>query len=420
MSAKPESSDAPLDAADPFAVALEPADDPKNLPTWRKWAIMFVISCGTLCATSASSMAAFAEGGLIETFHVGKEVTILGVSLFVLGLGMGPLVVGPLSEIYGRNWVYRISYGLFFAFSWAVAFPPHIGVYITFRFLTGFSSSAFLSVAGGTVSDIFDNHQIATPMAIYTGSPFIGPVLGPLLSGFINQHANWRWTFRVLIIWTFVTWVLLIAIVPETFVPYILKQKAAKLRKASGDDRFWAALDRRTMSLPQLILRSCYVPVELLLVDRMALLLDLWSALLLGILYLTFQAFPIIFGTVHGFAIQFVGMSFLGIGIGMVIGLLCQPLFNRRMRRLTLEHKGHPPPETRLFSAMIGGVMVPVSLFWLAFTTYRKLHWIAPIIASVPFGTGMLFIYTGVFTFIFHRIGARLRAKSKFSSHEQF
>ena len=73
--------------------------------------------------------AAFAEGGLIETFHVGKEVTILGVSLFVLGLGMGPLVVGPLSEIYGRNWVYRISYGLFFAFSWAVAFPPHIGLY---------------------------------------------------------------------------------------------------------------------------------------------------------------------------------------------------------------------------------------------------------------------------------------------------
>ena len=72
----------------------------------------------------------------------------------------------------------------------------------------------------------------------------------------------------------------------------------------------------------------------------------------------------------------------------------------RRMRRLTLEHKGHPPPETRLFSAMIGGVMVPASLFWLAFTTYHKLHWIAPIIASVPFGTGMLFIYTGVFTYL--------------------
>lgn len=134
--------------------------------------------------------------------------------------------------------------------------------------------------------------------------------------------------------------------VPETFVPYILKEKAAKLRKTTGDHRYWAPLDRRPHSLTHSILISCYVPFELLLVDRMALLLDLWyvtlvactcssltyccrSALILGILYLTFQAFPIIFGVVHGFPLEFVGMSFLGIGIGMIIGLLCQPLFNR-------------------------------------------------------------------------------------------
>lgn len=49
-------------------------------------------------------------------------------------------------------------------------------------------------------------------MAVYTGSPFIGPVLGPLIAGFINQNANWRWTFRILIIWTFVTWVLLVIV----------------------------------------------------------------------------------------------------------------------------------------------------------------------------------------------------------------
>jgi MFS family permease len=93
-------------------------------------------------------------------------------------LGLGPLVIGPLSEVHGRNFMYRISYLLFFAFSWAVAFPPDIGtplnricrafvdndlaVYCIFRFLTGFSSSAFLSVAGGSVSDLFDNDQVAT------------------------------------------------------------------------------------------------------------------------------------------------------------------------------------------------------------------------------------------------------------------
>lgn len=61
----------------------------------------------------------------------------------------------------------------------------------------------------------------------------------------------------------------------------------------------------------------------------MALLLDLWSALLLGILYLTFQAFPIIFGKNHHFSLQLVGLSFIGIGIGMIIGLVLQPFINK-------------------------------------------------------------------------------------------
>lgn len=61
----------------------------------------------------------------------------------------------------------------------------------------------------------------------------------------------------------------------------------------------------------------------------MALLLDLWNALLLGILYLAFQAFPIIFGQGHHFSIQFTGLTFLGVGVGMFLGLASQPFWNR-------------------------------------------------------------------------------------------
>jgi MFS family permease len=113
-------------------------------------------------------------------FHVSKEVAILGVSLFVLGLGLGPLVAGPMSEIYGRNIVYRVSFSLFFICTFPVAFAPHIcmyafclgssgimrymptAVYLTFRFICGYCGSAFLSVAGGSVSDMFSNSEVAT------------------------------------------------------------------------------------------------------------------------------------------------------------------------------------------------------------------------------------------------------------------
>ena len=60
-------------------------------------------------------------------FHVGKEVAILGISLYVMGLGTGPLLSGPLSEVYGRNIVYRVSFVLFFAFTFPVALAPDIG-----------------------------------------------------------------------------------------------------------------------------------------------------------------------------------------------------------------------------------------------------------------------------------------------------
>lgn len=193
---EPEQPEAP----DKLEVALEQEDDPKALPVWRKWIIVLVICSGALCATCASSMvrkslrvaiiefvahgvpqAAFAETGVRRDLNVGSEVAILGVSLFVLGLGesripilppgilvftgvagIGPLLVGPLSEVYGRSPIYITSYTVFFALSWAVAFPPDIAVYLIFRFFTGFCSAAFLSVAGGSVSDLFDNTRIAT------------------------------------------------------------------------------------------------------------------------------------------------------------------------------------------------------------------------------------------------------------------
>lgn len=65
---------------------------------------------------------------MAHQFHVSREVAILAISLCIEGLGLGPLVIGPMSEMFGRNAVYRVSYTLFFAFNFAVAFAPNIGM----------------------------------------------------------------------------------------------------------------------------------------------------------------------------------------------------------------------------------------------------------------------------------------------------
>jgi len=115
---------------------------------------------------------------------------------------------------------------------------------------------------------------------------------------------------------------------------------------------------------------------------------------------LAFQAFPFIFTTLHNFDTQSVGLSFLGMGIGTILASTTQPYWNRRFFRENKKYAGNPPPEVHLRMGQVGGILTPISLFCVAFTSYRHVHWIAPIVSSLPFGSGIFFIFTSVFTYL--------------------
>ncbi|KZS90192.1 MFS general substrate transporter [Sistotremastrum niveocremeum HHB9708] len=381
-------------------VTLGPSEDPHKFSTVKKWIILGVICTAATCAACDTTVAGFTETGLQASFGVSHQVAILSISMSIFGLGVGPLLLGPLSEFFGRSNIYVISYVILFALSWGVPFSPNIVTHLVMRFLCGFAGSAFMSVAGGSVSDLFEDHEISLPMAVYTLSPFLGPALGPVMSGFINQHLDWRWTYFVLLSWKFVEIIALVLLVPETYEPVLCLRKAARLRKVTGDLGYYAPLETRHESIKEAVFVSCYRPFQILLLEPMALCLDLWSAFILGILYLAFQAFPIIFEDIHGFNIQETGLAFLGIGIGMVITLPTHGFFDRLQAKSTASHEGKLLPETRLIIGFAGAILVPISLAWLAFSTYPQVPWIVPILASVFFGAGFVFVYTAVFTYL--------------------
>lgn len=105
--------------------------------------------------------------------HVSQLVAVLGLSLFVGGLGIGPMFLGPMSEFFGRRPIYLVSFTCFTIFLIPCALAPHIAVLLIFRFFAGMAGSAFLSVAGGTVGDMFAGPELSAPMMIYTASPFV-------------------------------------------------------------------------------------------------------------------------------------------------------------------------------------------------------------------------------------------------------
>lgn len=81
-------------------------------------------------------------------FGVSAEVGTVGLSTFIMGFAIGPLLLAPLSEFFGRRPVYLISFGIFVLLQFATAFGNNIAVILVFRFLQGFFGSAPLSNTG--------------------------------------------------------------------------------------------------------------------------------------------------------------------------------------------------------------------------------------------------------------------------------
>ncbi|KAI9812236.1 MAG: hypothetical protein M1832_000468 [Thelocarpon impressellum] len=274
------------------------------------------------------------------------------------------------------------------------------------RFLDGVAGSAFLSVAGGTVGDLFIKSELQAPLSLYTLSPFIGPEVGPMIGGAINQFSHWRWSFYLLIIWSGLMLLSVVFLVPETYEPVLLQRKAERLRRETGNTKWRPPIEVADRSIAKTIMWSLIRPLQLLVLEPMCLNLCLFSALLLGILYLFFGAFPLVFQTNHGFQLHQVGLAFSGLLVGMVAGVATNPFWNWNYVRLIRKREAaggeacSSEPGGRLPAAIGGAVLVSVGLFWFAWTLTPTIHWVVPIIGSAVFGMGTLLVFTGIFTFL--------------------
>lgn len=159
-------------------VVFEGIDDPmnpKNLPRWRKWSIVIILALGSICVTLTSSIYTTTYEQMDREFGNSTIVATLGLALFVFGLGSAPMLLGPLSEFYGRRPIYILGYAFFTIWLIPSAVAQNIQTMLVARFFDGLGGSAFLSVAGGTVGDMFSKESLAAPMMIYSAAPFLGP-----------------------------------------------------------------------------------------------------------------------------------------------------------------------------------------------------------------------------------------------------
>ena len=107
-----------------------------------------------------------------------------------------------------------------------------------------------------------------------------------------------------------------------------------------------------------------------------------------------FEALPLIFIGTRGFNIGESGLVFIGVGLGTTIGAFMTIPLSRHYPRLIAKWRGFPPPEERLYGAMIGAPALVVGAFWLGWTgEYASVHWIVPTLATIPIGASVSLIF---------------------------
>ncbi|KAK5769363.1 hypothetical protein LTS12_000290 [Elasticomyces elasticus] len=327
--------------ADPYS--------PKNRRLVSKWLIVIILAASSMCVTCASALYTTTYWQLERDFHISKLVATVGLTTFVMGLAIGPMILSPLSEFYGRRAIYLAAFGMFFIWLIPCAVAPNAATMLVARFFDGLAGSAFLSVAGGTVGDMFTRETLSMPMMIYTASPFVGPQLGPV------RFKVKLYSFYVLLIWAGIQWISIFFFVPETYAPVLLRRKAIKLRKETGDESWKAPIEKMDRSVLTTVSWSIVRPFQLLVFEPMC--------LNLCILYLFFGAFPLVFGNNHGFQQWQTGLSFLGIFVGTVIGICSDVLWRRHYAKLVRNNNDVSEPEFRLPPTVVGALLVPAALF---------------------------------------------------------
>lgn len=347
-------------------------------------------------------MVAPALGTISREFHITNSVeSQLMLSIFVLAYSVGPLFLGPLSEIYGRVLVLQLSNLFFLAWNIGCGFAQSSGQMLAFRFLSGLGGSAPLAIGGGLLSDCFSAEQRGKAISIYSLAPLLGPAIGPIAGGFITQNTNWRWTFHATSIFTAVVQCFGILFLQETYAPKLLKRKADRLRKETGNNALHTEYETPDKTLFNILKTAFIRPFRLLGTQPIIQVLAIYMAYLYGLIYLVLSTFPGLWNNRYHESIGIGGLNYISLGLGFFLGTqICAPISDRIYRKLRKRNNNVGKPEFRAPLMLPGSILVPVGLFWYGWTAQAHTHWILPNIGAVIFSAGMIIEFQCIQTYI--------------------
>lgn len=382
-------------------------DDPENPQNWTflaKANVVFQMYQYVIVVYMGSAIYSASAPQFMEIFGVSQSVSSLGLGVYVLGYGFGPLFLSPLSEIpvIGRNPPYMISYFLFIIISIPTALVNNVPGFLVLRFLQGIFGSPCIATTGASLGDITNLFHLPYLMMGWAMAGFVGPALGPIIAGFSVVAEDWHWSMWELLWASGPSFIIFLLFLPETSTPTILYRRAQRLRKLTGNQNLKSEseIEQENLSFSQITYNALVVPWKINILDPAILFTSIYTGLVYAIFYSFFEVFPLVYVNIYGMNLGQMGLVFLSVTIGVAsagIFFFCFLHFyvNPRMRV-----KGYEGPEQRLIPAVVGSFIVPAGLFIFGWTSRSSIHWIVPAIGAALISAGMISIMNNILLYI--------------------
>ncbi|KAI1269967.1 major facilitator superfamily domain-containing protein [Xylariaceae sp. FL1019] len=388
-----------------FTVSWSHDRDPNNPRNWsstKKWANIITVSVISFLVPLVSAMLAPAVPLVMKDFNTDSPTfATLVVSIFVLGFAFGPLLLAPLSELYGRVIIYNITNVLFLGFTVLCAVSRGPAMLLAFRFLSGFAGVATITIGSGTIADIMPRETRGKAVSIWSVGTILGPIVGPIIGGYVADIAGWRWIFWAISIAIGVVTLIAFAILRESNPVVLLERKAGRLRQETGNPAHRSALALNIAST-ELFKQSIIRPLKILITYPIVTVMCTYVAVLYGMLYLLFATYSFVYEQVYYFSTSDAGLVFIAGGLGTLLGLFyVGSLSDRTLKQRAARGKTIEPEDRLPLSITIPGALAfPIGLFIYGWSIEKGAHWIVSQIGTAIFGFSSILIFLSIQTYL--------------------
>ncbi|EED12734.1 caffeine resistance protein, putative [Talaromyces stipitatus ATCC 10500] len=387
-------------------------DDPSmpvNWPLATKLLVLTNVILVNLSFYTAPGIYTASIPSIEKKFGVSEEVGILGLALFVIAYGIGPLILSPISNVpsFGRTPVYVLGSLAFCLFCIGCALAKNIETILILRFFGGIVGTSPTCIGGTTLAEVFGPREVPYAMAMYVFSGLCGPVFGPLLgTSVILRWNTWAAALWLIAGMSALSTVFLFFFLPETLPANILLRRAKQLRETTGDSRYHSPSETKNKKGNVFVemIEQIAVDFRLSFIDPIILFVNIHTMLIYGILYLWFEFFPYVFEDIYGFTQLEQCYAFFGILVGAMISVGSYMLWMRLYFQPHLQKKQDEgqtvDPEEHIIPGAIGAICIPICMFIFAWGSRKSVHWIVPVIGTAFFAPGFHLTFQTVLNYL--------------------